>query len=60
MVTSEIILDSTQIIFQSYQKWFGIPLKLFYDHIRNDGFGVITHIVWLYLESKIISDVNAK
>ncbi len=55
-----MILDSTKNILWSCQKWFWIPLKLFYGQVRIDGFGVIIHIVWLYLESKIISDVTVK
>ena len=29
------MLDSTQNILQSYQKWFWIPLKIFYSNIAN-------------------------
>ena len=49
-----MILDSTQNILQSCQKLFWIPLKIFNSHVRNDRFGVIIHIVWLYLESKTL------
>ena len=34
-VTSEMILDSTQIILWLCQKWFWIPLQIFYGDVRN-------------------------
>ena len=48
-----MILDSTPNILQLCQKWFWIPLKLFYGHIRND-FGF--HSKYFTVMSAMISD----
>ena len=63
LVTSEIILNSTQNILQSYQKSFWIPLKIFYSHVRNDfGFTLFTVICqkWFWIPLKIFYSHSQK